>query len=191
MMKQPQWEYIWLALVVTLSGTEASAATLSEMRAINATQRPGMTVVCEQHTTFAVKGIAEPVRIDTRLSGRVLQNDGDRMVFQVTHTQKKTGATQAFLTERYRLTTYLERDRQKMELDPATVSVSLPFARYLEAQQIATLRENRLSYTDYSTYRPRSLLDYDILPPPDRHDSTVMHCTTRQSEVADSGDGAP
>lgn len=108
------------------------------------------------------------------------------MVFQVTHTMKKTGAAQPFLTERYRLTTSLEQGRQKMELDPASVTVSLPLARQMEAERTAFLKKNRLSYEDYSLIRMRKLPDYDILPAPDIHDSTVVHCTTRPPVPSDS-----
>ncbi|VTP13625.1 hypothetical protein PUATCC27989T_01470 [Phytobacter ursingii] len=175
-----------LTFTVALAGKEASAATLSEMRVLNATQKPGMMVLCEQQTAFTVKGLAEPVRTETRLLGRVLRNDGDRMVFQVTHTMKNPGAAQPFLTEKFRLTTTLEQGRQKMELDPASVAVSLPFAKQMEVAHAATLRENRLSYADYNSYRIRKLPDYDILPAPDIHDSTAMHCTTRHPVPSDS-----
>lgn len=82
---------IGLTALQGVTTRDAGAATLSEMRMINARQKPGMTVACRELEEIWIKGQAEPVRVESLLTGVVLQNEGDRMVFDVTYTQKNVG----------------------------------------------------------------------------------------------------
>ncbi|HCM1865994.1 TPA: hypothetical protein N3A31_004010 [Salmonella enterica subsp. houtenae serovar 43:z4,z32:-] len=154
----------------------AGSATLSEMRMLNARQLPGMTVTCREFMDIPLKGQAEPVRVESVLTGVVLQNDGDRIVSDVTYTQTNAGWQAPFRTETYRLTTTLEATRQKLAVYPETLSISLPYARDREAYFLGLLKASTVSYDDYSTYRVMSATDYQILPGPASPDAPVMHC---------------
>lgn len=167
-------------LVTLLAGTvlDAEAATLSEMRMINASQQPGVVVICNQTSEIPQKGEA-PVRIDSLLTGVVLQNDGDRMVFDVTYTQRNAKQPGPFMTAKFQLTTELEATRQKMVVDPETLELSLPYARSLEETLLAQRKASPVSYDEYSTYRVTSATDYQIMPGPESPDAPVMHCTVR------------
>lgn len=106
----------------------------------------------------------------------MLQNDGDRMEFDVTYTQRNTEESVPFRTEKYRLTTELETTRQKMAIDPETIELSLPRARGLEETFLEGMKDNPVSYEDYTNYRVKSANDYLILPGPASPDAPVMHC---------------
>lgn len=155
-----------------------NATTLSDMRAINASQKPGMTVSCKELTEFTVKGVPEPVRTEHRLTDQVMVNDGDRMVYDVTDTRQDLNTLRVFYHAQYRLTTTLEKTRQKMEVDPATIRLSLPYARHMEAGRLANLKENVIMYDDFSRYRITTLPAYEILTGPENPDAAVMYCTT-------------
>lgn len=103
----------------------------------------------------------------------MLQNDGDRMVFDVTYTQRNAEETVPFRTEKYRLTTELEATRQKMAIDPETIELSLPRARGLEETFLDGIKARPVSYDDYSTYRVTSATDYQIPPGPESPDAPV------------------
>lgn len=171
-----------LGIMVVLASMTcgASSATLSEMRMINASQKPGMVVTCNRTTEIPQKG-ESPVRIESLLTGVVLQNDGDRLVFDVTYTQRYAEQPGPFRTEKYRLTTELEATRQKMVVDPETIELSLPYARGLEETFLAGMKASPVSYDDYSTYRVLSATDYQILPGPDSPEAPVMHCMVRSA----------
>ncbi|BCU50868.1 Uncharacterised protein [Citrobacter amalonaticus] len=171
-----------MGLIALLAGAtrDAGAATLSEMRMINASQKPGMVVTCNRTSEIPQKGGA-PVRIETLLTGVVLQNDGDSLAFDVTFTQRHSEQTDPFRTEKYRLTTELEATRQKLTVDPETIELSLPNARGLEETFLAGMKARSVSYDDYSRYRVLSATDYQILPGPDSPDAPVMHCTVRSA----------
>ena len=168
-----------LVALLSVAPQRAVAATLSEMRMINASQKPGMTVACSELTEIRIKGQKEPVRIESLLTGVVLQNEGDRIAFDVTYIQKNVGWQAPFRTETYRLTTTLEETRQKLAVDPATIRISLPYARDREEYYLGLLKANTVSYDDYSTYRVTSATDYQILPGPASPDAPVMHCKVR------------
>ena len=170
-----------LTALLGVATRDAGAATLSEMRMINASQKPGMTVACRELTEIRIKGLAEPVRVESLLTGVVLQNEGDRMVFDVTYTQKNIGWEAPFRTETYRLTTTLEDTRQKLAVDPATIRLSLTYARNREEYFLGLLKASPVSYDDYSTYRVKSADDYQILTGPASPDAPMMHCTVRTS----------
>ena len=72
-----------------------------------------MVIICSRTSEIPQKG-ESPVRIESLLRGVVLQNDGDRMMFDVTYTQRNAEESIPFRTEKYRLTTELEATRQKM-----------------------------------------------------------------------------
>ena len=167
-------------LVTLLAGTlpDAGAATLSEMRMLNASQQSGMVVVCNGSTDIPQKGGA-PVRIDRLLTGVVLQNDGDHMGFYVTYTQRYVKQPGPFMTTKYKLTTELEATRQKMVVDPETIELSLPYARSLEESLLAKIKASPVAYDEYSIYRVTSATDYQIMPGPESPDAPVMHCTVR------------
>lgn len=169
-----------MGLIALLGGAarDAGAVTLSEMRMINASQKPGMVAICKRTTEIPQKG-EPPVRIDSLLTGVVLQNDGDRLVFDVTYTQRNAAQQGPFRTEKYRLTTELEATRQKMMIDPETIQLSLPYARGLEETFLTGMKASTVSYGDYSSYRVISATDYQILPGPDSPDAPVTHCTVR------------
>lgn len=167
---------IGLTALLGVTTRDAGAATLSEMRMINASQKPGMTVACRELEEIRIKGQAEPVRVESLLTGVVLQNEGDRMVFDVTYTEKNVGWEAPFRTETYRLITTLEGTRQKLAVDPAIIRLSLPYARNREEYYLGLLKASAVSYDDYSTYRVMSATDYQILPDPASPDAPVMHC---------------
>jgi len=167
-----------LTALLGVTARDAGAATLSEMRMINASQKPGIVVTCNRTTKIPQNG-EPPVRIDSLLTGVVLQNDGDRLVFDVTFTQRYPAQPGPFRTEKYRLTTELEATRQKMVIDPETIELSLPYARGLEETFLTGMKASTVSYDDYSTYRVISATDYQILPGPEFPDAPVMHCTIR------------
>lgn len=167
---------IGLTALLGVTARDAGAATLSEMRKINVSQKPGMVVICSRTSEIPQKG-ESPVRIESLLRGVVLQNDGDRMVFDVTYTQRNAEETVPFRTEKYRLTTELEATRQKMAIDPETIELSLPRARGLEETFLDGMKARPVSYDDYSTYRVTSGTDYQILPGPESPDAPVMYCT--------------
>lgn len=76
-----------LTILLGVTARDAGAATLSEMRMVNASQKPGMVIICSRTSEIPQKG-ESPVRIESLLRGVVLQNDGDRMMFDVTYTQR-------------------------------------------------------------------------------------------------------
>lgn len=168
-----------LTALLGMTTRDAGAATLSEMRMINASQKPGMTVACRELMEIQIKGQAEPVRVESLLTGVILQNEGDRMVFDVTYIQKNVGWEAPFRTETYRLTTTLEGTRQKLAVDPETIRLSLPYARNREEYFLGLLKASTVSYDNYSTYRVTSATDYQILPGPLSPDAPVMHCSVR------------
>lgn len=168
-----------LAWCLAVTTPVAGAATLSEMRLLNASQKPGMTVTCREFMEIPLKGQAEPVRVESVLTGVVLQNDGDRIVFDVTYTQTNAGWQAPFRTETYRLTTTLEATRQKLAVDPETLSISLPYARDREAYFLGLLKAHAVSYDEYSRYQVTSATDYQILPQPESGDAPVMSCSVR------------
>lgn len=172
---------IGLTALLGVTTRDAGAATLSEMRMINASQKPGMTVACRELEEIRIKGQAEPVRVESLLTGVVLKNEGDRMVFDVTYTQKNVGWEAPFRTETYRLITTLEGTRQKLAVDPATIRLSLPYARNREEYFLGLLKASTVSYEDYSIYRVTSATDYQILPRPASPDAPVMHCTVHSA----------
>lgn len=171
-----------MGMVTLLAGTpqNTGAATLSEMRRLNASQQPGMMVVCTRTTDIPQKDEA-PVRIESFLKGVVLQNDGDRMVFDVTYTQHYAKQPGPFRTEKYQLTTELEATRQKMVIDPDTIELSLPYARDREAYFLGLLKAHAVSYDEYRTYQVSSATEYQILPDPGSTDTAVMNCSVHSA----------
>ncbi|MCK7310525.1 hypothetical protein [Enterobacter quasiroggenkampii] len=91
-----------LTTLLGVTARYAGAAMLSEMRMVNASQKPGMVIICSRTSEIQQKG-ESPVRIESLLRGVVLQNSGDRMEFDVTYTQRNTEETFPFRTEKYRL----------------------------------------------------------------------------------------
>lgn len=165
-----------LTILLGVTARDAGAATLSEMRMVNASQKPGMVIICSRTSEIPQKG-ESPVRIESLLRGVVLQNDGDRMMFDVTYTQRNAEESIPFRTEKYRLTTELEATRQKMAIDPETIELSLPRARGLEETFLAGMKASPVSFEDYTNYRVKSATEYLILPGPASPDAPVMHCT--------------
>ncbi|TCZ38601.1 hypothetical protein [Enterobacter hormaechei] len=165
-----------LTILLGVTARDAGAATLSEMRMVNASQKPGMVIICSRTSEIPQKG-ESPVRIESLLRGVVLQNDGDRMMFDVTYTQRNAEESIPFRTEKYRLTTELEATRQKMAIDPETIELSLPRARGLEETFLAGMKASSVSFEDYTNYRVKSATEYLILPGPASPDAPVMHCT--------------
>lgn len=163
-------------LLIGMIQGRPGAATLSEMRALNATQKPGMTIVCQSRTVIPVNGKKEPVTIDERLSGYVVSNTGDMMVLDVTYEQRDDGKDEPFHTEKYLLTTTLENERQKMEVDMRTLKIMVPKARHLESGLREVMEAEPVTYTDYGTYRITALPAYEILPGRDNPGAPSMHC---------------
>jgi hypothetical protein len=159
-----------------LSTFSSGATTLSEMRALNATQKPGMTIVCQSRTVIPVNDKKEPVTIDERLSGYVVSNTGDMMVLDVTYEQRDDGKDEPFHTEKYLLTTTLENERQKMEVDMRTLKIMVPKARHLESGLREVMEAEPVTYTDYATYRITALPAYELLPDRNNPGAAIMHC---------------
>ncbi|KEY58872.1 hypothetical protein [Serratia sp. DD3] len=169
---------ILITILVGMNTGHSYAATLGEMQELYASQKPGTVVVCKGLTEIHI-GQAEPIRIEDLQTGIVLENEGDRMVFDVTYTRKRVGEQDPFSTERYRLTTTLEKTRQKIAIDPQTIELSFPHARSLEEKMLAMMKEQPVFWEDYSVYRITTLLDYQILPRPEKPDEAVTYCTNR------------
>ncbi|WP_300002268.1 hypothetical protein [uncultured Cedecea sp.] len=170
-------------LMITVLTGPAGAATLSEMRELNATQKPGTQVVCNRLTEIRVKDVAKPIPVESQMTGVVLLNEGDRMVFDMTYTQTNIGGQSPFRTEKYRLTTTLEKTRLRNEVDPQTITLSLPYARAYEAELLAILKDSTVSWDDYSLFRITTMPDYEVLPGPDTPGDNVMSCTLRAAPL--------
>ena len=123
-----------------------------------------------------VNGKTEPVIIDERHSGYVVSNSGDTMVFDVTYNQREGGKAEPFHTEKYRLTTTPEKERQKMEVDIRTLNIMIPDAPYLEAGLREVMEAEPVTYVDYNTQRITAFPAWDILPGRDDPGAGIMHC---------------
>lgn len=102
--------------------------------------------------------------IDERLSGYVVSNTGDMMVLDVTYERRDDGKDEPFHTEKYLLTTTLENERQKMEVDIRTLKIMVPEARHRESRLREVMEAQPVTYADYSTFRITALPGYEILP---------------------------
>lgn len=165
-----------LAMMVCIISAHTNAATLSEMRAINASQKPGMTVICHGTTVISLKGMTVPVIIDEMIKGYVVSNTGDKMVLNVIYEQRDDIHPAPFHTRTYRLTTTLEKVRQKLEIDPGTVKISVPKTRQMEEILRKAIEAEPVSYSDYTTYRITEFPAYDILAGTDNPDAATLHC---------------
>lgn len=173
-MKKNNTAILTTFLAGMISGP-SGATTLSEMRALNASQKPGMTVICHGTTVIPVKGVTEPVIIEDKLQGYVVSNTGDRMVLDTTYEQSEPGKG-PFRTVKFRMTTTLEVARQKMEVDTGTLKIMVPKARHLESGLREEMEATPVSYADYGTYRITALPAYEILPGRDNPGAPSMHC---------------
>ena len=168
--------FLLIPILTGMNTLYSGAATLNEMRALNTSHKPGMTILCQSRKVIPVDGKTEPEIIDEKLSGYVVSNTGDTMVFDVTYQQIIDGNIEPFHSEKYRLTTTLENERQKMEVDIRTIKIKVPKARHLERTLREVMEAEPVSYVDYATHRITTLPAYEILPGRDNPGAAIMYC---------------